>query len=238
MDKFSFNKKPKDLIIVIICFLTLMITIIPYFVYTDFEKSISVSGSLLQVLFSLGTLILAVWIYDKHDSNKKITQERIDLLVSLLVELKLLRFFCSYDLKDGDGGGLNFFPGANMLKYIDDEREMFDCKVCFSPYFGSKLRDVYRIKNHPLLPSNIIERMEFLESAGGRSIGKKDYHAKILYDTKDIKEKLNGHWFFSHNNDCTLKEYIIKYQLLFKEIDDWLKNNSNLPEKFNMNSNR
>lgn len=239
MDKFSFNKKPKDLIIVIICFLTFMIIIVPYFVYNDFEKAISVSGSLLQVLFSLGTLILAVWIYDKYDSNKKITQERIDLLVRLIVELKLQRFFCSYKLKGGGGGGLNFFPGDNMLKYIENEDDLLTCKVCFGTSYGTTFREVYTIKNHPLLPSKIVKRMEFLEMSGGKGIDNKSSFAKILYNTKDINDKLNDeHWFFSNNNDCTVKQYIIKYHLLFNEIDKWFKENSNLPEKFNMNSNR
>lgn len=217
--------------------LIVVITTSFYLVIKDFERTLSYSSELLKLIFSFITLIIAINIYDQFGLNKKLTEKRVELIIELLTEIKKISFRAQ--IKSGvHMTNINFLPSKDIKNYLKNNSIFENTRVLF------KLRErdeiIYKIlliKNNPILPKVISEKLEFIEPKTVKTPEKSiEFNNAKIYFSKDGESKLfeEKDWFVEFENNCTLKEYINKYEILFIEIEKWINKHSNLDDKLNI----
>lgn len=228
----------KNYKIIIIISISLLIFVGLYFYYCDLDKSLGKTSEILKILFSFVTLIIALKIYDRFGLNKKIAEKRTELIVDLLIELKNKSFRIDVQT-NGKRTNMLFLPKKNIYNYLQVlSKDQLNSKVFFLLEEKENLfKKIELIENHPLLPKAIRSKLEFLTVKSGfrPEINPELHTAQICYSNEGVKKLEDKKlWFIIFNNNCSLKEYLIKYQSLFEEIDKWINKYSNLSDELNI----
>lgn len=106
--------------------------------------------------------------------------------------------------------------------------------------FDEAFKKVKTILNHPLMPNSIVEKAQFIKLSGGTGgkIVEDASEMTYVYFTDNAKQKLikkdRKHWFFAGNNECTVLEFLNKFDELFNACEEWANRHSNINEKLNL----
>lgn len=205
-----------------------------------------VNYSILIAVISLILSVSAVLIdYSSLNLSKRelrtkvseIDQKRTDLIIELLSELKELYFRVDIEIED-QWVNSPFFPQQDMLgTHGSFTEEQLGTRVLF--VVGEKdslIQRIDEISNDPVLPLAIKSKLEFITTKGGKSPeDRANYKARIYFSRIGAKElSSNRRWLVEFGNDCTLKEYLLKYQVLFTEINGWLDKHYDLSDSLNI----
>ena len=235
----------------LILFISLNIFFISWIIIHNdfvFEKIIKFSKELVIFEFSTISLIMAISLFDKFGINKKLTEKRVELIIELLTELKKLEGFGShYKVKGETLSNPSFYFQKNMVElyqetFSNDDffKNLLNTKILInSPDFDFAFNSVRKVLNNPIMPKEIIDKAQFLTIAGGsRSYKNEPETLLYLYFSQDGKKKLiqrdTKHWVNSRNNDCTLKEFLNKFDNLFKACEIWTNKHSDIDEELNL----
>ncbi len=235
----------------IIAFILLNLILIPWIVIHNdfcFDKIIKYSKELAIFEFSTISLIIAVSIFDQFGLNKKLTEKRVGLIIELLTELKKQEGFGShYKVNEKIRSNPSFYYEKNMAlvqsqRYSKDEflDNLLNTKILIElTDFDNGFKGVRRVLNNPIMPKSILDKAQFLGMGGGsRSKDDDPEELLYLYFTSDGKKKLvekdTKYWTLSNKNNCTLNEFLKKFDALFKACEDWTNNHSNIDEELNL----
>ena len=190
---------------------------------------------------SLQTSKESLEIY-KNEVDSKISpidEEQSVLLLNLLVELNRVKFRVSSSISVGYVH-LKHIPKIDLT--VDDsyfQKRTMDAPVYF--IFGERdsiMSRIMEIADNPLLPMEVKEKMAFLYTVSGTRNPKNDSvpYRNILYFSKKGHElsRDKDNWTYEVNNECSLKEYIEKYQLLYSEINLWIEKTTKTKGKLNL----
>ncbi|WP_243472532.1 hypothetical protein [Winogradskyella sp. MH6] len=244
------KKKKKYLIF---GFIIINLILIPWIVFhneCDFEKIIKYTKELAIFEFSTISLIIAISLFDKFGINKKLTEKRTELVLELIAELKAQEGFGTNIFESGNFiTNPPFYFGINMLekaskmfKHMQNERNQsyLDAPINInSQDFDEAFKKVRKLLNNPIMPKSIVQKSSFLKLSGGHN--NKELRARkiivFVYFTSKAKKELianNGNtWVVSSNNDCTLREFLVKFENIFKECQQWTDNHSDISEELN-----
>lgn len=225
--------KSKNKILIFIC-----IIFWGGFLYDKFgvsTKTWSYFTDSLKLLFTALTTVIALKIYDRFGLNKKLSEKRTELIVELLIELKKIYFRA--DIDDRIWAPFSISKDmSNQLKHIDAKDQ--NIKILFhSEDFDIATEKILILKNNPLMPKSISEKLSFIEISGGQNSRElREIHkTKLFFTRKSIDDrKEEKHWMVKSNNNCSLKEFILKFNEVFIEIEIWIEKHSNLDEKLNI----
>ena len=208
------------------------------FLYNKFgisNKTWSYFTDALKLLFTALTTIIALKIYDRFGLNKKLSEKRTELIVELLIELKKIYFRAQIDNRIS----APFYASKNMdnqFKHIEVKDQNIKILLHLED-FDTATEKIIILKNNPLMPPSISEKLTFLEKSGGQINPElREIHRTKLFFTKKSIEagKEENHWMVKSNNNCSLKEFVLKFNELFIEIEVWIDKHSNLDEKLNI----
>jgi len=228
----------------IIILLVISVGVFAIFFFTDhknFEKAIKHTSDILKLLFSFITLYLALKIYDRYGVDKKLTEKRTDLLIELLTELRKVQFSVLIEHRDEFSLGFHFTPSKNLDSYFKDKNIPSECwgaQVLID--FTSKqnaVKEIMLIRSNPLLPKEISQKIEFLRIVSAifsEEVKNLKSKAKIRFPQQKGEKLEDKDWKIDSYNDCTLKEFLIKFQQALVEIETWINKHSNLNEEFNI----
>lgn len=235
----------------IITFILLNLILIPWIVIHNdfcFDKIIKYSKELAIFEFSTISLIIAISLFDQFGLNKKLTEKRVELIIELLTELKKQEGFGShYKVNKSFRSNPSFYFEKNMAlvqsqRYSNNEYldNLLNTKILIElTDFDIGFKGVRRVLNNPIMPKSILDKAQFLSIGGGsRSINDDPEELLYLYFTSEGKKKLvekdTKYWTFSSKNNCTLIEFLKKFDALFKACEDWTNNHSNMDEELNL----
>lgn len=235
----GFNKMRTEIKVLLLLIFSVLLFTSLYCYYSDFDKAFNNSSNFLKLFFSFITLIIALKIYDKFGINKKITEKRVELLIELLIELKKVYFKINIKTSNSE---MNqpFFPSKSIKDYLKGfDTEELSRNILFY-YAGERddfVKNIILLKNNPIMPLSIVDKLDFLEYRGGSSPQKQIelYTAKVYFTqngAKNLDEK--GKWIVDYKNDCTVEEFILKFESLFIEIENWINEYSNLKDELNI----
>lgn len=244
------KKKKKYLVI---GFIVLNLILIPWIIIHnqwDFEKIIKYAKELAVFEFSTISLIIAINLFDQFGINKKLTEKRIELVLELITELKLQEGFGTHIYKNGEYSvnppfwfSINMEEKASkMLKQIagEESQSLLDGPININSHdFDRAFEKTRKLLNNPIMPKNIVQKSRFLKLSGGHN--DENLRARKLivfvYFTPEAKKELiekNGYnWLVSFNNDCTLREFLLKFENIFKECQKWTDKHSDISEDLN-----
>lgn len=208
---------------VVLCFL------LPAFGYImDYVTN---AATILSGLCGLGTLIIAILLYDKYGVDKKIVDKNLEVILKFVEELRKTTICIR---GEGEGGSyalmVNFLDraikkGEFMSRYLND-------KLFFSLNYGYTLSNLYEISKDPFMPSEVSERFQKITLCVLPEITEEDKQGDFAVatgsvymqeDNDRIVGRLNG-W------DYTLGEFIESYMSVADAIKQWLKSH-NVDEK-------
>ncbi len=198
--------------------------------------------------FSTISLIIAVSVFDQFGLNKKLTEKRVELIIELLTELKKQDGFGSHYKVNGKIRSISSFYFEKNMATVQRQRyskeellgNLLNTKILIElTDFDNGFNGVRRVLNNPIMPKSIIDKAQFM-SIGGGSRSKDDDPEELLYlyftseGKKKLVEKDTNYWIFSSKNNCTLNEFLEKFDALFKACEDWTNNHSNINEELNL----
>jgi len=242
------EKKKKKLII---GFIILNLILVPWIIIHnnfDLEKVLKYSKELALFEFAVTSIIIAISLFDQFGLNKKLTEKRVELIIDLLTELKNQSGFgCHYQLKGKLFMSTSFYFEKDMAKKAIESYSDRDSSGILNTRFMMDSNDFYNgfekvreVVNNPIMPKSIVDKIQFLGVSGGYSnseIKEADEIAHI-YFTSEYKKKLvkkeTKYWCISSRNDCTLLEFLQKFDDLFDACENWTDKHSNINEGLNL----
>lgn len=200
--------------------------------------------------FSIVSLIIALNLYDKFGINKKLTEKRIELVLGLITELKSQEGFGTNIYKNGEYL-INpaFYFGVNMtgkaskrLENIENGKNnsFLDEPININQRdFNKAFKKTRRLLNNPIMPKKIVQKSSFLKLSGG--FNNEELRARkvifFVYFKSEAKKELiendGNTWTVSFNNDCTLREFLVKFEGIFRECQKWANKHSDISEDLN-----
>ena len=218
---------------------------------TDWDL-VSFYKNLKEILifqFSIISFIIAISLYDKFGIDKKLTEKRIELVLELITELKAIEGFTTTIYVDGK-------PLQNVFCYFESnmkKRTIEKFKIIHggnNSYidepininiedFNTTFEKVRKLLNSPLIPKSILEKGEFLRRQGGHNNEELRARKAIVYICfsseahKKLIQSKGGAFLVSFNNDCTLGEFIIKFEDILKSCQIWTDKYSDISEGLN-----
>lgn len=215
----------------------------------EYGKIFKYTREALILEFSIISLIIAISLYDQFGLNKKLTEKRVELIIELLTELKRQDGFGThYKINGGFISNPSFYFQKNIAKknieIYSDDNSLYD--ILNSPIamelddFDNAFKRTREILNNPIMPELIVEKSQFLRMDGGIGINKNNQPQKLvfLHFTNEGKIKLvkkeTKSWVHSNKNNCSLLEFLEKFDSLFKACKDWTDKHSNMDEELNL----
>ncbi|AUC13799.1 hypothetical protein BTO06_00935 [Tenacibaculum sp. SZ-18] len=243
------KKKKKNFIIVFIILNIILISWI--IIHNDycFEKIIKYAKELAVFEFSAISLIIAVSLFDQFGLNKKLTEKRVELIIELLTELKKQEGFGSHFKINGEFmSNPSFYFEKNMVenhkkRFSKDDffKKILNTQIVInSTDFDNGFQNVRKVINNPIMPKSIVEKAQFLGISGGMGGSKLNESNELLYlyftseGKKELVKKETKYWLFKENNNCTLIEFLKKFDNLFAACEDWTNKHSNIDEELNL----
>jgi hypothetical protein len=225
---------PKNqILLIIIIFIILLITL--NFFNKNINESFNLASEILQLIFSIITLVIAINIYDKFGINKNITEKRTELLLKLLIELKGLNF--RVIIKSEKSISLRFFVSSkDITKNLDGlSKDQLDTKIIFKINDQNQISEKLKYYNdNPVLPKKIRENLNFLKPSPGDILdfNELDNVSALNFYINDSKTEKTD-WIYNENL-YNLNEFVIKFRDLFTEIEKWINEHSNLKDDLNI----
>lgn len=204
----------------------------------DISKSINLTGDVIRTLATLGTLGIALLLYDRFGVRKKIIEDRVYLVLDLIKEVKSLSVRAIVDPGKGPSNR-SYFPRiqlSNQMQIYKKDKEIMNSLVVFEVLdFDEGLKDINKILNNSLLPTEIREKLNFLEfTIPSTEIDKNERHIKICF-TKDVfLNPGDKHWFRINNVDMKFADFVSNFESFFAVCEKWINKHVNLNIKLNI----
>ena len=165
------------------------------------------------------------------------------------MELKIQEGFGSHFKVNGElMSNPSFYFEKNMAekynkRYLKDDffkRILNTPIVMESTDFDNGFLKFRKVINNPIMPKSIVDKAQFLGISGGVGglVLNESTELLYLYFTSEgkmelVKEKTK-YWIFKNNNNCTLIEFLRKFDDLFTACEDWTNRHSNIDEELNL----
>jgi hypothetical protein len=235
-------------------FVVMLLLFLMYYKYykIGFEESVRETtndlANLAKIIIPLVTLVFAIRIYKGLGTSKKISDEQVNIVIDLLRELK--RTYIEFDIYDKHGElARNFFMINRNIGFSEEMYKVVDftkVKIFFNrENHRSQTLPFERLKEHPLLPKIIYDKMDFFTRRRFSEMeGEKNFRfnkamesemaACIMIDRNIEGEEhkhadldyLSMEWLPYVQNECSLAEYIEKHKDLIKTIENWIEDKS------------
>ncbi len=196
-------------------------------IFGRFKDYVTNAATILSGLCGLGTLVIAILLYDKYGVEKKIVDKNLEVVLQFVEELRKTTLCIKGESESGSYALMvNLLDraiekGEFMSRYLDD-------KLFFNLNYGYALSNLYEISNNPFMPSEISDCFKKIMLGVLPEITEEDKKGGyavvtgstvMLEDNDSIIGKLNG-------QNYTLGEFINIYMSVVEAIKHWLKSHN------------
>lgn len=223
----KFNKGHLALLI-LICFVGF---VFPFFTKAKGESlnsTLSTSFTVVSALVAIITLIVAVILFDRYGFNAKFKEKQLDMVLSLVNELKLL----SLTVSNGQLTYLNYVRKCiNLERLPRNTYDVDKTKTLLVPdNFYELLKPLYILFSSPWLPSEIKEKMSFLNILGTNTVNDFDYSR---YMRMNVNNKGVEPWVITAPT-FTFGTFSSSLSELLTTTLEWIDHHSNVKVDFNL----
>lgn len=200
--------------------------LLPFFLKSNFDSYnsvISIAFTILGTLASIATLLVAILLFDRFGINAKFKEKQVDTVIELVSLLNKLPIHAQSNT-------INYVVGATQssesIRFsIPQYKKDFNKTILFSKNFEAKTNNIFEIKESAWLPIDIRNKMDIFDILGLKSVENPfdDQYVRITF-----KQEIVDEWM-QPIPKLTLEMININLHNLYKEIEKWLKNNSNIP---------
>ena len=224
----------------IILILSILFFLIIIFIIRESEFTSTAVKDVTVTSCSFFTLILAILLYDRFDYRKVVFQKKLDIILSLLVDLKSSTFYVKYIRPNRT----EFHAAFNIdRKSLNKNIEFSDKLISFDKsYHDIFYRKIWPYFNNPFLPKEISESLQFLTMANRHSINhltdidvmKLSYDDESYSTLENIFSTENNLWYIESSETITLKNYTNNYINCLNIIEGWIDKHSNIKVDLNI----
>lgn len=199
--------------------------IIPLLLKSTEEKwstVISLSLAVVETLLTIVTLVIAIILYDRFGINSKFKEHQVDKVIELALLLKDTNISVSTNQ-------LNYLihrSKSSILRRTDFPPYQIDCNkiILFPNNYDELFKAVNGLRNDYWLPLEIKRKMKFLDIVGLASVENPFDENYVRLDINGSSDKV---WMVSFPK-ITFEMLNINLHDLLSEIEDWLKQHSNV----------
>ncbi len=184
----------------------------------DPSNAISNGTNIVSTFCSLGTLILAILLYNKYGIDSKLIEKNTDIVFKLVREFNKLFF-----IVEGPESN-NYILIVHLSSKNQNEifSEFFNQPICFTKDYFRILDPIISLCNDPFMPPTIVEASKLLSV--NSIVGIKDYHNKYAIIKRDATKLSNDNFVgLLNDKEMTLGEYITAFQEFKNVIKQWLQ---------------
>ena len=215
-------------VLILICILAF---IIPFFTKTNNESLNTVlqtSFTIIGALVSLITLIVAVILFDRFGVNAKFKEKQLDVVLTLINELKIL----SFTVSNGKLTYLNYIRQCvNLEQFPSNTFDLDKRKTLLIPSnFEELIRPIYRLHQSSWLPIEIKEKLNFMYF---NALNEVDLNNYSKYVKLNVDEKGEAPWLITHPT-YTFEEFSINLSLLLTTTLSWINQHSTIEVDFDL----
>ncbi|QYR11015.1 hypothetical protein [Prevotella sp. Rep29] len=187
----------------------------------DPSNVISNGTNIVTAICSLGTLVLAILLYNKYGIDSKLIEKNTDIVFKLVTEFNKLFFIV-------EGPKSNIFlliVRLNNKNLKDIFSEYLSQPICFTKDYFEILDPIMSLCNDPFMPPTIVEASKSLSVDCIVGIeGWQDNYAVIKRDAAKLSD--NNFVGLLNEKEITLGEYITAFENFKNVITLWLKEHS------------
>lgn len=221
--------KAKKAILIIVTTISCITAFVLPFIFSTYKDSLlytlSVSYTGLGAAATVGTLIIAIILYNKYGIESRFLERQTDKTLELVdylkgkkvnISNKSLRFFSRFNIDDVEGlNNADFFKSfmnKTIIINVNDYEKFFN--------------EIFEIRKSYWLPKEIREKIESLEYSA--------YEEEIIDSNNDMYARMD---FVSKNDSrkyivpyprMSVSEYLKRKNLLIMTIIDWLDKHCNI----------
>jgi len=205
--------------------------VIPFMTKTKDESlnsTLSTSFTIVSTLVAIITLIVAIILFDRFGVNAKFKEKQLDTVLELVNELKLL----SLTVSNGQQTYLNYVRKCINLEKLPKGIYDVDKKktLLFPENFYQILKPIYALFASPWLPSEIKEKMMFLNIFATDNINDFDYSKYVKID---INKMGTEPWVVTAPK-FTFEMFSINLSVLLTTTLKWINQHSNIKVEFDL----
>lgn len=184
----------------------------------DPSNAITNGANIVSAICSLGTLALAILLYNKYGIDSKLIEKNTDIVFKLVTEFNKLFFI----VEGPESNNYLLIVRLNNKNLNEIFSEQLNQPICFTTDFFELLDPIMSLCDDPFMPPTIAEAGKSLSV--NRIVGIKDYHKKYAI-IKRSAAKLSDDNFVGllNEKEITLGEYITAFQQFKNVIIQWLQ---------------
>lgn len=228
--KFEMNKLNKKylLLLILACLIGFSI---PFFTKTKDESlnsTISTSLMIVSTLVTIITLFVAILLFDRFGVNAKLKEKQLNTVLELINEFKLLRLTVSNE----QWMYINYIKKCTNLEMLPKDIYNDDkSKALLIPYnFHNLLKPIYILLTSVWLPSDIKEKMNFLNFFAVKSIDDFDFSKYVKLDINNMGIEP---WVITAPR-FTFEMFSINLSILLNSTLQWIKQHSDINVDFDL----
>ncbi len=220
------SSKRKQYIIILV--ISIIVVVLPFILSEDYKDKMNISFGLIAGLSSLITLIIAIQLNDRFDSEKNLQQKRSEEVFKL-IEL-VNKDFIIFSLKRKD-----YHLSINPFNYdIKKVEEYYGKKIRISTHYLDFIRPILSSGAQIYLPKSIAEKVKKLDVIGLTYLSDHINENEIVVTARptNFPQDSIGKPFGPEQN---LLEFINQWNNLSEEIKNWIKSNYESYNELNIN---
>ena len=201
----------------------------------DFSKSLSMVGDIVKIAASLGTLVIALLLFDKFGVRKKIVEDRIYLVLDLISQVKNLRI--SAHAKENTSE--TYMPWINASKDMSGYKKVKEINNLIVVFdvedFQEGLKGILKILNNSLIPIEIKEQLNFFEiSKASPGINDNIDCVKICFTKNSFLPTDDQKWFDVNGQEMNFVTFITNLENFLVAGEIWINKHMNPKIKLNI----
>jgi hypothetical protein len=203
----------------------------------DISQTINLSGDIIRTFATLGTFAIAILLYDRFGIRKRIIEERVNLVLSLINEVKNLSLKVIIQPGDQSSNKL-YLPNVKIskqMKIYKTNTSLMELPIVFEiGDLDEGLDKLFNILNNSLLPIEIKEKLSFLELMSATEFDKNEKHAKIFFTRSTFLSEESKDWFQFDNAKMSLDKFISNFEVFLIASEKWVNKHMNLKIDLNI----
>ncbi|WP_394775867.1 hypothetical protein [Flavobacterium sp.] len=226
--------------------ISIKLIILAYFIVTIliikesyFDSTVIKDISLITSSFC--TLIIAILLFDRFDYRKKIFDKKLDIVLSLLEDLKSTSIMLLYVNKPKEiwyAAGSRIIDKKQLnIKHLKETID-FSCCVLIQPSnFAKYLRKIELYKANPFMPKEIVKSLNFISHCPLHAIEDdtkyNSHYIQVSFNDRDNKNYSLDSWYRTADS-MTFEILIMGYINCLDNIEKWINIHSNYDADLNL----
>lgn len=178
---------------------------------------ISNGTNIITAICSLGTLVLAILLYNKYGIDSKLIEKNTDIVFKLIAEVNKSFFI----VEGPESNNFLLIVRLNNNNLNEIFSEYLSQSICFTKEYFDILDPIISLCNDSFMPPTIVEASKSLSV--NCIVGIKDYRKYAIIKRDAAKLSDDNFVGLLNEKEITLGEYITKFQEFKNVIRQWLQ---------------